>query len=95
MTEASNRIPKSRQREAPGDAYRWIGRSMKRVEDPRLLTGQGSFTAASSRAHFTSRSGAAITRMPSSQASGGRWIRTIGSWCEGAGFFCGGRIAGD
>src|SRR5271165_2156547 len=28
-------------------------------------------------------------------AGGGSRIRTIGSWCEGAGFFCGRRIAGD
>src|ERR1700726_1603886 len=28
-------------------------------------------------------------------SAGGRWIRTIGSWREGAGFFCGRRIAGD
>ena len=43
MTEAPNRIPRSRQQEAPRAAYRWIGRSMKRVEDPRLLTGHGTY----------------------------------------------------
>jgi carbon-monoxide dehydrogenase large subunit len=41
MTTAS-RIPPSRQREKPG-AFRWIGQSMKRVEDPRLLAGQGRY----------------------------------------------------
>ena len=34
-------IPPSRQREKPGQSLKWIGKSMKRVEDPRLLTGQG------------------------------------------------------
>ena len=43
MTDAPNRIPRSRQQEAPRAAYRWIGRSMKRVEDPRLLTGHGTY----------------------------------------------------
>jgi CO/xanthine dehydrogenase Mo-binding subunit len=43
MTDAPNRIPRSRQKEAPRGAYRWIGRSMKRVEDPRLLTGHGTY----------------------------------------------------
>src|SRR5215470_5755363 len=31
-------IPLSRQREKPGQNLKWIGKSMKRVEDPRLLT---------------------------------------------------------
>src|SRR5580704_2904037 len=42
-----------------------IGARVKRVEDPRLLTGQGSFTAdriVPGALH--ARSGAAITRMP-------------------------------
>ena len=26
-----------------GSGYRWIGQSMKRVEDPRLLTGRGKY----------------------------------------------------
>jgi len=36
-------IPASRRREAPSDEMRWIGKSMKRVEDPRLLTGKGKY----------------------------------------------------
>ena len=36
-------IPLSRQREKPGQSLKWIGKSMKRVEDPRLLTGQGRY----------------------------------------------------
>ena len=39
----TSRIPPSRQREKPGRAFRWIGQSMKRVEDPRLLAGQGRY----------------------------------------------------
>jgi CO/xanthine dehydrogenase Mo-binding subunit len=36
-------IPLSRQREKPGQSLKWIGKSMKRVEDPRLLTGHGRY----------------------------------------------------
>jgi CO/xanthine dehydrogenase Mo-binding subunit len=36
-------IPESRQREKPTGNYTWIGKSMKRVEDPRLLTGHGKY----------------------------------------------------
>ena len=36
-------IPLSRQSEKPGQSLKWIGKSMKRVEDPRLLTGQGRY----------------------------------------------------
>jgi CO/xanthine dehydrogenase Mo-binding subunit len=36
-------IPPSRQREKPGQKLKWIGQNMKRVEDPRLLTGQGLY----------------------------------------------------
>jgi CO/xanthine dehydrogenase Mo-binding subunit len=36
-------IPASRQRERPGQPLKWIGKSLKRVEDPRLLTGQGRY----------------------------------------------------
>ena len=36
-------IPPSRRREAPRDDFAWIGKSMKRVEDPRLLTGKGVY----------------------------------------------------
>jgi CO/xanthine dehydrogenase Mo-binding subunit len=36
-------IPASRRREGPRENYSWIGKSMKRVEDPRLLTGKGKY----------------------------------------------------
>jgi CO/xanthine dehydrogenase Mo-binding subunit len=36
-------IPASRQYEKPRENLRWIGKSMKRVEDPRLLTGKGKY----------------------------------------------------
>ena len=42
-TEQIHSIPLSRQREKPGQNLKWIGQSMKRVEDPRLLTGQGRY----------------------------------------------------
>ncbi len=40
---AEGYIPPSKQREAPTGGYKWIGQNMKRVEDPRLLTGQGGY----------------------------------------------------
>jgi CO/xanthine dehydrogenase Mo-binding subunit len=42
-TQKSSAIPPSRQRERPGQRLKWIGKSIKRVEDPRLLTGQGRY----------------------------------------------------
>ena len=36
-------IPESRQREKPRGDLQWIGKSMKRVEDPRLLVGKGVY----------------------------------------------------
>jgi len=36
-------IPPSTQREGVRSEPRWIGKSMKRVEDPRLLTGKGKY----------------------------------------------------
>ena len=39
----SNVLPKSRQREAPGQNMKWIGKSMKRVEDRRFLLGKGKY----------------------------------------------------
>lgn len=36
-------IPASRREKPPQDDPRWIGKSMKRVEDPRLLTGKGKY----------------------------------------------------
>jgi CO/xanthine dehydrogenase Mo-binding subunit len=39
----NHQIPNSRQREVPRKGLEWIGKSMKRVEDPRLLTGKGRY----------------------------------------------------
>lgn len=39
----SNVIPPSRQRELPRQGLTWIGQSMKRVEDPRILSGKGGY----------------------------------------------------
>jgi CO/xanthine dehydrogenase Mo-binding subunit len=36
-------IPPSRQREAPRADLKWIGKSIQRVEDPRLLAGKGRY----------------------------------------------------
>lgn len=36
-------IPPSKQREKPRSGLKWIGKDMKRVEDPRLLTGKGRY----------------------------------------------------
>ena len=38
-----NVIPASRQKEKPRDDLRWIGKSIKRVEDPRILIGKGGY----------------------------------------------------
>ena len=43
MSNTSDRIPPSKQTEEPKPEYSWIGKSMKRVEDPRLLTGHGKY----------------------------------------------------
>lgn len=37
------KIPASQRKQAPLEEHRWIGKSMKRVEDPRLLTGKGKY----------------------------------------------------
>jgi CO/xanthine dehydrogenase Mo-binding subunit len=39
----NHHIPASRQREVPSKGLKWIGKSMKRVEDPRILTGKGRY----------------------------------------------------
>jgi CO/xanthine dehydrogenase Mo-binding subunit len=39
----TNILPKSRQRELPGQTRTWIGKSMKRVEDRRFLIGKGKY----------------------------------------------------
>lgn len=38
-------IPRPHRQEAPRVDMRWIGKSIKRVEDPKLLTGSGQFVA--------------------------------------------------
>ncbi|MCC4118467.1 xanthine dehydrogenase family protein molybdopterin-binding subunit [Aromatoleum toluclasticum] len=38
-------VPAPRRHEAPRSDMRWIGKSMKRVEDPKLLTGRGKYIA--------------------------------------------------
>ncbi len=40
---AEGYIPASRQQEPPRKDYKYIGQNMKRVEDPRLLTGNGQY----------------------------------------------------
>jgi len=39
----TNILPPSRQRELPGQPRKWIGQSMKRVEDRRFLLGKGNY----------------------------------------------------
>ena len=39
----NHHIPASKQREAPRQGLNWIGKSMKRVEDPRILAGKGRY----------------------------------------------------
>ena len=60
-----NIIPPSRQREAPRKDLKWIGKSMKRVEDPRLLTGKGKYIDDLSVANMTE---AAVVRSPHAHA---------------------------
>ena len=43
MAQNRGSIPKSRQREKPRADLKYIGKSMKRVEDPRILTGRGVY----------------------------------------------------
>jgi xanthine dehydrogenase molybdopterin-binding subunit B len=39
----TNILPPSRQRELPGQPRKWIGQSLKRVEDRRFLLGKGQY----------------------------------------------------
>ena len=58
-------IPPSKQREKPRSGLKWIGKDMKRVEDPRLLTGKGRYiddVALPNMAH------AAVLRSPHAHA---------------------------
>ena len=43
VTQGKDFLKMSRQKEGPRREYKWIGKSMKRVEDPRILTGQGQY----------------------------------------------------
>ena len=43
MAKEAHFLEMSRQEEQPRSKYNWIGKSMKRVEDPRLLTGKGKY----------------------------------------------------
>lgn len=43
MAKETHFLDMSRQDEQPRGKYSWIGKSMKRVEDPRLLTGKGKY----------------------------------------------------
>lgn len=43
MSKPTDFLEMSRQEERPRKKYSWIGKSMKRVEDPRLLTGRGKY----------------------------------------------------
>ena len=37
------KIPPSKQREKPLDSYNWIGKDVRRLEDPKLLRGSGVY----------------------------------------------------
>lgn len=43
MAREAQFLDMSRQQERPRSEYTWIGKSMKRVEDPRLLAGKGKY----------------------------------------------------
>ncbi|MGP4689545.1 xanthine dehydrogenase family protein molybdopterin-binding subunit [Agrobacterium pusense] len=58
-------IPPSRQREKPGQPLNWIGKSIKRVEDPRILTGNGRYIDDVSLPHMLH---AAVLRSPHAHA---------------------------
>jgi CO/xanthine dehydrogenase Mo-binding subunit len=61
----TNVLPKSRQRELPGQTMKWIGKSMKRVEDRRFLLGKGKYIDDISVAHMAH---AATVRSPYAHA---------------------------
>ena len=65
MTDPSHRIPKSRQTEPPRTTYSWLGQSMKRVEDPRLLAGRGTYI---DDIHLPNLAHAAVLRSPHAHA---------------------------
>ncbi len=58
-------IPQSRQKEKPRESYSWIGKSMKRVEDPRLLVGRGTYA---DDVNLPEMAHAAILRSPHAHA---------------------------
>src|SRR5215475_2978678 len=61
-----------------GGGTAWVGRSIRRVEDPTLLTGQGRFTADLPAAHFVRfvRSGVAAGRIARITAPPGAMVVT-------------------
>ena len=61
----SNQLPASRQRERPGQPRKWIGQSMKRVEDKRFLMGKGKYIDDHVVAHMAH---AATVRSPHAHA---------------------------
>ena len=60
-----NIIPPSRRRESPRKDLKWIGQSINRVEDPRLLTGKGKYIDDLSVANMAE---AAVLRSPHAHA---------------------------
>lgn len=62
---ATNVLPPSRQRERPGQDLKWIGKSIKRVEDRRLLLGKGNYIDDMSMPHMQH---AATVRRPHAHA---------------------------
>ncbi|MEM8812648.1 MAG: xanthine dehydrogenase family protein molybdopterin-binding subunit [Pseudomonadota bacterium] len=88
----SNVIPPSRQRETPGQSTKWIGKSLKRVEDPRFLAGKGRYIddySVPNMAHAaTVRSPHAHARIKSIDTSNARALPGV------IGVFTGADIAG-
>ena len=61
----TNVLPPSRQRELPGQTRKWVGQSMKRVEDRRFLLGKGQYIDDHSVPHMAH---AATVRSPHAHA---------------------------
>ena len=73
-------IPAARREKPPEKEYRWIGKNMKRVEDPRLLTGRGKYiddVVLPNMAH------AALLRSPHAHARIDEWDEASGWIIEG------------
>src|SRR5579875_3320939 len=63
-----------------GSGATWVGRSIRRLEDPALVTGRGRFTGDLAAAHWVRfvRSPVASGRIGSIKAPPGAWIVTAG-----------------